>query len=327
MKKISGNIKLIIMLLVGIICSLVGVTAATLINGKEVAYDYANSKLEATNTQDAIDELYSKSKLKNRPNIVEAYTYNQTSGAENYCVTGDEETCVETICYENTQAGSCPAGTIIIYKLNENETGRFHVMYDNGDTLTMQSQRNTIYSTAWIDKEDYAKENTAATTCSDKSCGDKGPITILNALESATAGWTNVNTLTYTMGTTVFKNNTYTGCSSYDSCDVNVYILPERSAKVRMITVQEANDLGCTRTEQSCPVWMYNYLSASKKYGGTINDSAKSTNGMGNSGYWTMNVASNDIRYPRFIHSYGYISGDNAYNNYEGARAVIEINK
>ena len=43
-------------------------------------------------------------------NIKVAYTYNSSS-----CVTGEEETCVETSCYENSSVGSCPAGTIIKY--------------------------------------------------------------------------------------------------------------------------------------------------------------------------------------------------------------------
>ena len=133
----NGFKNILIVLLITVAFSIVGVTAATLITGKEVTYDNTTSKLSSTNTQDAIDELYKNSRLKNKNNIVEAYTYNQTSGAENYYVTGDEDTCVETTCYESTTAGSCPAGTIVIYKLNENETGRFHVMFDNGATMIM----------------------------------------------------------------------------------------------------------------------------------------------------------------------------------------------
>ena len=323
---IKNNKKFIIGFILGVIIfTSIGVCAATLINSREVIYDNTNSKLESSNVQDAIDELYKNSKLKNRDNIVEAYTYNQISGAKNYCVTGDEDTCVETTCYESTTAGSCPAGTIVIYKLNENETGRFHVMFDNGTTLTMQSQRNTVYNIPWIDKADYATENTDGTVCETESCTDEGPITILNELESTTAGWTNVNTLTYTLGTTVFKTSSYTGCNDDTTCTENKYTLPERTGKARIITVQEAGVLGCTTS--SCPIWMYNYLKESTNKGGTINDTSTGPKGESNAAYWTVSVPRTTNTYAYYINQYAHVSGSAIYENYVGARAVVEINK
>ena len=320
--------KKIIILACLITLSITGVTAATIINSKDVNFDNTTSKLSSTNVQDAIDELYKNSKLKNRKNIVEAYTYNQTTGAENYCVTGDEDTCIETACYESTTAGSCPAGTIIIYKLNENETGRFHVMYDNGTTMTMQSQRNTVYNIPWIDKADYAMENTDGTTCNYTSCNDEGPITILNALESATAGWTNVNNQTYTMGTTVFKTNAYTGCTAYNTCATNTYTLPSRTSKARMITLQEAVKIGCTSTERTCPIWMYNYMTTSTNNGGTANDTAFGPNGTDNYLYLTMTAYSTYSNHAWFVTDYGAVYNNfYVYRPYFGARAVVEINK
>ena len=319
--------KKIIILACLITLSITGVTAATIINSRDIKFDNTNSKLSSTNVQDALDELSEKSKLKNRRNIVEAYTYNQTVGASNYCVTGDEDTCVETTCYHNKTSGSCPAGTIIVYKVNDNKTVRFHVMYDNGDTLTMQSQRNTIYSTPWIDAGDYATENTDGTACSYTSCSDEGPITILNALESATAGWDNVNTLTYTIGTTTFKTNAYTGCSAYNNCDTNTYTLSERTAKSRMVTVQESADLGCTTTSKTCPIWMYNYLITSTNNGGTINDTNITNGATGNYGYWTMNPYSSHVLYAWLVDRNGTVGYDNTSEVSRGARAVVEINK
>lgn len=314
----KNNKKLIIGFILGsLIFSAVGVTAATLINGKEVTYDNTNSKLESTNVQEAIDELNNKTKLKNRGNIVEAYTYNQTSGATNYCVTGDEDTCVETKCHKNTTAGSCPAGTIIVYKVNENETVRFHVMYDNGSTLTMQSQRNTIYSIAWYGTvQDYKNSD--------------GPLIVLAALEGATVGWDNVNNQTYTMGTTEFKTNAYTGCT-YSSCDENIYTLNLKTTKSRMITLQEAKDLGCTTENSSCPIWMYNYLYNSVEYGGTKNDVNVSVSDYVNNGYWLMNALSTtEVSLKNrawFIRHNGVVHNDVVYNLHNGARAVVEINK
>jgi len=124
-KVIKGITTHTIAFVLGAIAFIVtGVYAAPLINGKEVTYDNTNSKLEATNTQDAIDELYNLSKK--RKNIITGYTYNQTSGSSNCCVTGNEGTCVETTCYEKTTAGSCPAGTIIDYMVNDKKVVRFH---------------------------------------------------------------------------------------------------------------------------------------------------------------------------------------------------------
>ena len=200
-------------------------------------------------------------------------------------------------------------------------------MYDNGSTITMQSQRNTIYNTTWINALDYKESNTDGTSCSYTSCNDEGPITILNALESATAGWTNVNNQTYTMGTTTFKTNAYTGCSSFSSCAANTYTLEERTVKARMITVQEAADLGCTETQKSCPMWIYNYLQEYTSYGGTINDTTTTNGASSNVGYWTMNANSSIAYNAWYMRFSGNLSHSVVYYSYLGARAVVEINK
>ena len=75
--------------------------------------------------------------------------------------------------------------------------------------MTLQQRENTVYNTAW-----YSSSNDSS----------KGPTTILPALESATSGWTNINNQTYTMGTTTFKTNAYTGCTS-SGCTTNTYTL------------------------------------------------------------------------------------------------------
>jgi len=264
-------------------------------------------------------------------NIVASYTYNQTTGASNYCVTGDEATCVENTCYESTDGNSCAAGTIIEYKVNNTETVRFHVMYDNGDTITMQSQKNTVYSTEWINAADYATANLDQTSCGYDSCNDEGPITILNALESKTSKWSNVKQQTYALGTTVFKTNSYTDCyTSTVECTENKYILDERNANARMLTAQEAFDLGCTSSQKSCPIWMYNYLFNSINYGGTENDKTTENGATVNGGYWLVNT-SGKMKYSAVMISVaGYVQGNSStkiFENKYGARAVVEIDK
>jgi len=110
-------------------------------------------------------------------NIVSVYRYHAST-----CLTGEESGCVE-IGLQSTYT----AGTIVKYRVNASEVKYFHVMFDNdsNNTLTMQQRENTVEKTAWYSN---SNDNT------------KGPLTVLPLLESATAGWTNVNNQTYTMG-------------------------------------------------------------------------------------------------------------------------------
>ena len=146
-------------------------------------------------------------------------------------------------------------------------------------------------------------------------------MTVLVALERITNSWTNVNNQTYTMGTTTFKTNAYTGCSTYSSCATNTYKLASRTAKARMITIQEAKYLGCTATDKSCPIWMNNYLPQSTSYGGTINDTTDR-----NTGYWTMNAYPSNVYYAWYVSSTGSVKTYDAYATF-GIRAVVVVSK
>ena len=239
-------------------------------------------------------------------NIKVAYTYNPTS-----CITGEESTCVQTSCYESKTSGSCPAGTIIKYAVNDSTTKYFHVLHDDGDTMTLQQRENTVYNTAWYSSEDNSK----------------GPLTILPVLESATSGWTNVNNQTYTMGTTNFNNtNSYTGCTK-SGCTINTYTLGQRTAKARMITMQEAIALGCTSTNKSCPNFMNNYLYNSTSYGGTVVDDTTANGASHNSGYWTMSADSSYANYAWDVNYYGGVYSLNTTYTSFGARAVVVVSK
>jgi len=243
------------------------------------------------------------------PNILNVYVYNQEAGSSNFCVTGEEATCVELEIPPKTYE----AGTIIKYKVNDTEEKYFHVMFDEGDTLTLQQRENTNDSVAW-----YA----------DAAKNTSGPLTALSILEENTKKWTNVLEQTYTLGITTFKDNAFTGCS-YNfiekkyNCSVNTYTLDKRTAKARMITVQEAQALGCTTNQKSCPIWMYNYLFESVKYGGTIN---KTENFI----YWTSSAISGDSYLAIMISHSGdvYDSNNNSVSDTgAGIRAVINISK
>lgn len=241
--------------------------------------------------------------LSTNSNISIAYTYNEEVG-ETYCITGEETTCQQTTCYKNKVTNSCNPGTIIKYKVNENEEKYFYVLHDDGETITMQQRENTVSNHAWyIDTNDNTK----------------GPLTILPVLENATTTWTNVNDQTYTMGTTIFSDNAFTGCTS-SGCTVNTYTLDSRTAKARMIDLNEATKIGCSTIDNSCPIWMYNYLSNSTNFGGTASGIETS--------YWTMSALSSTTTHAWLIYSSG--KEDSAYTTATtntGARAVITINK
>lgn len=216
--------------------------------------------------------------------ISNAYSYDEVN-ADTLCITGNESTCVSTNCYKS--GNTCNSGDIIDYMVNATQKVRFHVMYDESGVITMQTQSNVASNIAWNSTD--SNEN--------------GPTTILSALDTATVSWTNPKDLSYTLGTTIFKTNSATGCSAYNLCSDNKYTLQNKVAKTRLITVQEAALLGCTSTTDSCPSWM------------------RSTNG----GYWMSNASSSNDT-DAFVINNSIITS-NAISATNGIRAVIQINK
>ncbi len=243
-------------------------------------------------------------------NITHIWKYDQTTGSSTFCVTGEEATC---------QAINSPktyeVGTIIKYKVNDTEEKYFHVMSDNGDTLTLQQRENTMYTTAWHTNNDNTK----------------GPLTILSLLENATNNWTNVLDQSYTLGTTIFKDNAYTGCDENLYCQVNNYILQRQTTKARLITIQEASSFGCLvwQTDNSginngsCPIWMYNYFIDSISFGGTANQEGEKNN----VGYWTSSSYSPSSSEAWHVSHDGSVYHRPTSIVNIGARAVIDIKK
>ena len=178
----------------------------------------------------------------------------------------------------------CSDGTAISYKVNDTTTQDFYVLKDNGNTLDLITNDIVVKDTAW---------NISGNT-------NEGPMTILTALESVTNTWNNVNSITYN-GTT-FGNN---GCNSSFACTMNIYTMNQRTAKARLITVQEATALGCSATEHSCPNWLFN----TKNY------------------QWTMGVLDDSTVQVWSIPPTGLLHMNTVTNNGIGARAVININK
>lgn len=246
----------------------------------------------------------------NAENIEQAYVYNEQS-----CVTGEEATCQKTTCYGNNSKGSCASGTIIKYKVNTTESKYFYVLHDDGTTMTLQARENIASNIGWYQDSSIIVPNT------------KGPINALTALEDATKNWENVNTQTYTLGTTAFPTSSFTGCHLDGTkiiCDKNQYTLPQRTAKARLISVEEAVQVGCKPSTIECPKYMYNYLKEATLIGGT-NDGTDYR-------YWTMNARTEDI-YNTYAYSIemgeiGASAVETSSGDYpSGVRPVIVINK
>lgn len=209
----------------------------------------------------------------------------------------------------------------LFYKVNENESLPFYVIdqeKSNGDIYLTLISAKDITQSIW-----YRGINIA------------GPIAAMNSLQKATASWNNVSQNSFNMGVDEFKNNKFTGCSD-NKCTKNTYTKTFSSQNARLITVQEAMDLGCrfwneSNSHASCPFYLYNNLFSSKSYNGTSNDT---TAGIG---YWTMNADSEYKNNAIAIFSSGDIGGKNAHTgcydsnecgtneHAKGIRPVIKI--
>ena len=291
-------------------------------------------------------------------NVIQAYNYQEDKTATNYCINGEEETCEKTTCLENSDANSCTQGTIVRYAVNDTESHYFYVLHDDGATLTLQQRENTVKNVPWISKEDYITAGGTEAEYGTDGNNTKGPITAIKKLEEATKTWSNVNDMTYQMGTTNFNGtNAFTGCtySTTDyknTCSVNTYnsdanslTFPKRTAKARMITAQEVSSTSClvwkdgskdstimgssinASNDGSCPDWMHNYLYQSTSYGGSYNDNTVNENGTYNYDYWTMSANSSDSPNAWLVRRAGSLSSDITSNAGIGARAVVVISK
>ena len=290
-------------------------------------------------------------------NVIQAYNYQEDKTATNYCINGEEETCEKTTCLENSDANSCTQGTIVRYAVSDTENHYFYVLHDDGATLTLQQRENTVKNVPWISKEDYIAAGGTEAEYGTDGNNTKGPITAITKLEEATKTWSNVNDMTYQMGTTNFNGtNAFTGCTSDSNykitCSVNTYnsdeatlTFPKRTAKARMITAQEASSTSCLVWKDgltdstimgnsinaynvgSCPDWVHNYLYQSTSYGGSYNDNTVNKDGIYNYNYWIMSAISSSSAGVWTVHNEGSLYYYGAFYTGNGVRAVIQIDK
>ena len=255
--------------------------------------------------------------------IKAVYKYDENSSSNDFCLGGAESTCKEI-----TKPNTYPVGTIVKYEVANGVEKYFNVLYDKGDKLIMQQRENTVYNTPWYSG---SADNT------------KGPTTILPALETATNGWTNVNNQTYTAGVTEFGTGdfktantacTYTYGATVNASQCNGKTYPDftkTNVKARMITAQEAGEMGCKiykidgSANMSCKKFMNNYIFESTSYGGTVEDDYHTADH--NHGYWTASSILSYSSYTMTVNRVGRVGYNYTSDQGFGARAVIEINK
>ena len=213
--------------------------------------------------------VFSENIIYTNANIVAAYKYDETSSSSTYCVIGEESTCKKISLVKGT---TYPVGTIIKYKVNSSTTKYFHILHDDGDTLTLQQRENTVNGVSWGKQTDKCDGLYDSSNCT-------GPLNILSSLESATKGWSNVNNQTYTIGKTKINGVVVHGNCEFDSrtCNNSLFTFTKTNVKARLIFVQEANKI-CTSS--TCPIFIGNCLAPANTCG-----SYKFTD----SAYWTMN--------------------------------------
>ena len=245
--------------------------------------------------------------------IKAVYEYNQNgtgTGAEYAgCLGGAEAGCVD-VKSSYTSSSTYAPGTIIKYEVKAGVEKYFNVIHDDGSTLTLQERQNTVSNVTWGTSVSAGPALTSGYA--------------LYSLEQATNDWTYVNTQTYSIG----DGNTtlgYSGCLDYNVCNDTRYTLT-RTAKARMITIQELYALDCRYGQNGCKKFVYNYLNGATVVSGystveSIGTYATDANYM----YWTMTAFTSSQVWS--LLSGGAVYPYNGLNENAGARAVVAINK
>ena len=198
--------------------------------------------------------------------------------------------------------GKCPNGTKINVKVNPNISYDFYVIDDNTTALILIMDRNLGNKVAWINESDYATENNkdeTPDTCDTTSCNDEGPITTLNELKRITSTWTNIPEYEYTY---------------IDDGGGNQYPTFTEKMRARLLTVTEAESLGCQWAQYTCPDYLYtNLVDSTSEY------SANS--------YWLSTARDNNDAWAWYINHLGYAHDNHQVSFTRSVRPVITISK
>ena len=188
------------------------------------------------------------------------------------------------------------------------------MLHDDGTYMTLQ-QIGGIGSKYSLEKDE-----------TDNYTNIYGPTEAMSVLENNTSSWKNVRTLNFEYGTTKFSSglietsdNAYTSCNNYGNCTKNSFTSSYQNVKSRLVSVQELYEAGC-QPNKNWPVWTYDFLSQSKKYGGTHNNSSCISYNIMNASnlYNNKNIA--------LRHDSAFVNNNVDYA-YDCIRPVVEVNK
>jgi len=180
----------------------------------------------------------------------------------------------------------CESGTAFALMVNDEEVYKFYVINDDGKEVTLIMNNNVGSNCVWISENDYLEAGGTNYTSYGKN--DKGPLTVLKTLYSATEDWTNILEREYLISDDTTSNR-------YSSF---VFISRAR--------IMSHDEILVLKTENNDVIPEYLYEGKSYWLSGTR------TNNSGNVKY--MNVSSKSVLYQNIPASFG-------------ARPVITISK
>jgi len=234
---------------------------------------------------------------------------------ENITITENIENCImpkTSISELNTNISSenecikynekCANGTLVKVKVNEEITYDFYVINDTGNMITLILNENLGSNVSWVAESDY--NASGGTNYGTFGNNEKGPITALNTLKTLTDNWTNVLDNEYIISGIGNDGKT----KIYDDITMNI--------KARLLTYQEAINLGCSMKSSSCPEYLYSNLSGLN----TTDIPA---------GYWTSTADATNSNIAWYINYNGNVYNNVylSFNKARGIRPVITIEK
>ena len=224
-------------------------------------------------------------------------------------------------------------------------------------TITLQMDHNLVNKTPWVSRADY-NDNTNYGTNGNTN---KGPITALKALETATASWDDSLKLNYTYDTSSATQN-----YGVLSCTNGTCIIGENTIttnlKARMITGEELREIvmaAGAAVGSEADNWLisndsyYSFARKDKIIGtytnvpsgqtgstelvwlventttNTYNEATSNAYGENNTGYWSLSQCGDNAKYAWYLTNSGGFSaiiGVNSTGNF-GVRPVITIPK
>lgn len=265
------------------------------LNGKD-GKDGRNIELKSEN-----NKLYWK--YTDETEWVELYEFLPSSGNKDDNPTIIEEN--EISCLKNKTI--CNPGTLIPVKVNDSTTLDFYVVKDDNTNLTLIAAKNvgsdSLNTVQWYNS---VSGNT-----------NYGPVSVLTYLGSITESWTNISLIEQysydNTGTGYKRLSIANGVVTIIDNENNISSITNVLLRARLLTYEEAKNLGCTSSENSCPTWLVSNL---KQEQHTLTPY----------GYWLLSSGASgkvyNIRYNRLIST-----NSSADNTGRGIRPVITIKK